>query len=58
MPVLFIVGQEDATMDTHKAKERIENSIGDAEVDIIEECGHVVICVVGRIISFLESESE
>ncbi len=56
MPVLFIVGQEDATMDTHKAKERIENSIGDAEVDIIEECGHVVTGVVGRIISFLESE--
>lgn len=55
MPVLFIAGENDMTMNVYKAAEKLRKTIADCEVQIIKKSPHVIYNLMDRVMPFLQS---
>ncbi len=55
MPVLYIGGENDITVDTQKSAEKIDAAAPDAKSLLIPNNGHVVFNIMEKIIPFLET---
>ena len=53
MPVLFIVGENDVTLNPYKAAEKLKASVADCEVQIIKGSPHVIYNLMDTVIPFL-----
>ncbi len=53
MPLLFLAGEEDATMEAGKAAERLSALIPGVRTLIVPNCGHVVMNASGYFVPFL-----
>lgn len=56
MPVLYIAGKEDATVDTPKSAQRLLSLVPAAQVQLLQHCGHVVVNAIDSIRPFLMKE--
>lgn len=54
MPVMYIAGENDVTVDAEKTANRMEAHIEHAHTELIKDCGHVVYDVMNRVIPFLK----
>jgi pimeloyl-ACP methyl ester carboxylesterase len=53
MPVLYIAGENDATVHAGKTAQRIKKLIPHAEIRLIENSGHVIYNAIDVIMQFL-----
>ena len=58
MPILFIAGKEDITADSEKSAQRLISLVPHAKVNLVENCGHVVMNSSNIIIQFLEDKEK
>lgn len=56
MPVLFMAGENDVTLNAAKAAKRLSSLASNVTVDLIENCGHVIFNQAERIMNFLRKE--
>lgn len=56
MPVLFMAGENDVTMDAAKAAKRLSIAGPNVTVDLVRNCGHVIFNQAERILEFLKKE--
>lgn len=55
MPVMYIAGENDSTVNVYKSAERIKNLIPNSNIKIIKNNGHVVFNIMDEIIPFLKN---
>lgn len=53
MPVMYLAGENDATVHAHKTAQRIKELIPHAHIQLIKDCGHVIYNAMDQIIPFL-----
>lgn len=58
MPVLFMAGEKDVTMDASKAAKRLSSAAPNVTIDLVKDCGHVIFNQAERIMDFLKKEGE
>jgi len=58
MPVLFMAGENDVTTHAAKAAKRMKRLVPNAQIDLINGCGHVIYDQAERIQEFLDGEGE
>lgn len=56
MPVLFMAGENDVTMDASKAAKRLSITAPNVTIDLVKDCGHVIFNQAERIMDFLDKE--
>ncbi len=54
MPVLYIAGEDDCTVNAIKTAQRLKSILPDAATDIIKDNGHVVFGVINKVINFIK----
>lgn len=54
MPVLFMAGENDVTMNAAKAAKRLSATASNVTIDLVRNCGHVIFNQADNIIRFLE----
>lgn len=53
MPVFYIAGENDVTVNTLKTAQRLKSLLPNAAADIIKDNGHVVFGVMNKVINFI-----
>ncbi len=53
MPVLFLAGEKDALLNTHKTAERLQKLVPDLTVNLFKEDGHAAINKASPVVAFL-----
>jgi pimeloyl-ACP methyl ester carboxylesterase len=57
MPVMYIAGENDATVNAHKTAQRIKELIPHADAELINNCGHVIYNAMDMIMPFLNGDT-
>jgi pimeloyl-ACP methyl ester carboxylesterase len=55
MPVMYIAGENDVTVDVYKTAARIRENISSSNIKIIKNHGHVVYGVMNEVVEFIDS---
>ena len=58
MPVLFIAGEQDTTIDAQSAARRISEIAPRTQAHLLKNCGHVIIDAMGIIMQFLTEKGD